>query len=97
MGEYYIGLDIGTTNITLTALQAGATTAPKATSIPNPQRARDPSYAYTQDPHAIEAAARKLLAAVPGRIAAICVTGQVHGILYFDAAGLACSPLYTWL
>ena len=29
-------------------------------------------------------------------ISGIGVAGQMHGILYVDAAGRACSPLYTW-
>lgn len=30
-------------------------------------------------------------------VTAITITGQMHGILYIDRDGNACSPLYTWL
>ena len=30
------------------------------------------------------------------KVAAIGITGQMHGILYFDKNGISVSPLYTW-
>lgn len=97
MRSSYIGIDIGTTNITLTALDLNAQQCPVAASLPNRRIDTGEAYAYAQDPAAIEEAVRQLLSTVTDPIAAICLTGQVHGIVYYDSEGLACSPLYTWL
>ena len=97
MAPLYIGIDIGTTNITLTALDLTERKVPSSRSLPNRRVESSDEYAYLQDPIAIEESVRQLLTDVRGPIAAICVTGQVHGIVYYDSSGLACSPLYTWL
>ncbi len=97
MSSVYIGIDIGTTNITLTALDLTAQRCPVATSLPNRRIDTGEAFAYAQDPAAIEQSVKQLLSAVTDPIAAICITGQVHGILYYDDEGTACSPLYTWL
>lgn len=97
MDKVHIGLDIGTTNITMVVLELNGKSIPSAVSIPNKQYQTGEAYAYAQDPHAIELAARSLLSSVDRPIGSICVTGQVHGILYHDASGNALSPLYTWL
>ncbi len=89
-----VGICIGTTNITLTPL--GEALGGSA-SLPNPRLLTGESYSYCQDPWAIEAAVETLLRGVAGKIASITVTGQVHGILYYDKEGRALSPLYTWL
>ena len=39
----------------------------------------------------------ELLEKSPGRPNGVCVTGQMHGIVYVDAEGKAVSPLYTWM
>lgn len=94
-----IGLDIGTTSISLVAYaQPGgvlrAVTLPNQTFLPN-----GPAWERAQDPDAIlaiaEPAVHELLARYPDA-ACIGVTGQMHGIVYLDADGRACSPLYTW-
>ena len=38
----------------------------------------------------------ELIDEAQGDISAIGVTGQMHGILYYDVEGRAVSPLYTW-
>ena len=97
MATLYIGIDIGTTNITLTALDLTAQKCPVAVSLPNQRIDTGEAFAYAQDPVAIENSVRRLLSGVTDPIAAICITGQVHGIVYYDDEGNACSPLYTWL
>ncbi|MGE4585141.1 MAG: sedoheptulokinase [Sphaerochaeta sp.] len=97
MGAVHIGLDIGTTNITMVVLDLEQQSVPSSRSIPNVRYQTGESYAYAQDPVAIEQAVRSLLAQVKQPIGSLCVTGQVHGIVYHDAAGKAVSPLYTWL
>lgn len=97
MTTLYIGIDIGTTNITLTPLDLQAQKCPVAVSLPNQRIDTGEAFAYAQDPVAIENSVRRLLSGVTDPIAAICITGQVHGIVYYDSEGKACSPLYTWL
>ena len=94
---FHIGLDVGTTNITMTVLDVEAGTQERFCSLPNPRIETGESYAYAQDPIGIERSVRQLLASFEGPVGSICVTGQVHGILYHDREGNALSPLYTWL
>lgn len=97
MKKVHIGIDIGTTNITLLAYELGQKSVPPCVSLPNNRLITDEFYAYAQSPESIEQAVRRLLSGVGKPIASIAVTGQVHGILYYDQSGLAVSPLYTWL
>ncbi len=97
MGKVHIGLDIGTTNITMVVVDIHEGKMERVVSIPNVQYQTGEAYAYAQDPLAIEQAVRNLIASVVAPVGSLCVTGQVHGILYHDASGLAVSPLYTWL
>ena len=92
------GIDIGTTTISAAVLEDGQL----LTSITRPNGAFIPSSvpnAREQDVSAITrtalSAVQELFAQYPD-IAAIGVTGQMHGILYVDARGEAVSPLYTW-
>lgn len=97
MKKVHVGLDIGTTTIAVIVMDLAQSTVLSSHALPNKQYPTGESYAYAQDPHAIEQSARTLLSWIAEPIASICVTGQVHGILYYDATGLAVSPLYTWL
>ncbi len=93
----YVGVDIGTTNITITAVSADDGSVVVSRSVPNQRIDTGETYAYAQSPQAIEESVRSLLQSVPFSIQSLCVTGQVHGILYCDQFGQAVSPLYTWL
>lgn len=93
----HVGVDVGTTNITVVAVDGGNGRVVSCRSLPNPRVSAGNMYAYTQDPAVIECSVRTLLDSLEGPVASICVTGQVHGILYHDAMGRAVSPLYTWL
>ncbi len=56
--------------------------------------------AHAQDPDVLVAEAQgffQTLTQAFGPFSGVGVTGQMHGILYVDAAGQAVSPLYTWL
>lgn len=97
MDGVHVGIDIGTTNITLTSLDLKTRTTRSYAKRPNPRIENPDPLAYEQDPIAIERSVRELLLEVEDPIASICVTGQVHGILYYDEGGEAISPLYTWL
>ncbi|MDR3313068.1 MAG: hypothetical protein LBS96_01265 [Oscillospiraceae bacterium] len=96
----YLGLDIGTTSISAVVLspEGGAPlyarTIPNAGGLPSAR-----SYERTQDPLRIRsdcfALAAEAMAQTPG-VRGVGLTGQMHGLLYLDASGAPCSPLYTW-
>jgi sedoheptulokinase len=95
-----MGLDIGTTSICGLVLDpasgevAARVTAANASAI----AARAPGDSL-QDPDVIVSIANGILQRFFRRfrdVSAIGITGQMHGILYVDAHGLACSPLFTW-
>ncbi len=95
-----IGIDIGTTTISAVVLDvakgktAGVYTLANASDIPS-----EFIWEKTQDVEQITGRIHKLLDSLLHRYAgvkAIGITGQMHGILYIDAAGNAVSPLYTW-
>lgn len=94
------GIDLGTTTICGAVVDARSGRLVEAVTVPNPG-ALDGSAVWerTQDPAAILGTAEGLLARFLRRhreLAAVGVTGQMHGMLYVDAAGHAASPLYTW-
>ena len=93
-----LGLDIGTTTVSAVVLEDGAL----VTSVTKKNGyfidTGEP-FAKCQDVARIEETAicalDELLAAHPD-VAAIGVTGQMHGILYLNEKGEPLSPLYTW-
>ncbi len=97
MEKISLGIDIGTTNITVQALDLGTGKIAQSCSMPNRKIPSSNEYAYMQDPDEIERSVRALLEKVTIPYSSITVTGQVHGILYFSREGRAVSPLYTWL
>ncbi len=97
MKQVHVGIDVGTTNIAVMAIDLDVKEPLYVASEPNYRLASSEPYAFVQDPHRIEATVYRLLAPIQNPIASICVTGQVHGILYYDDKGEAVSPLYTWL
>ena len=95
-----IGLDIGTTSISAVAVEASSGAMLRAVTVPNDSTLPSPDgVSRIQAPARIAKnalALKKSLAAEFAPVAAIGVTGQMHGILYLDWAGRAVSPLYTW-
>lgn len=95
-----VGLDIGTTTIcgTLVCVQSGEllekVTLPNDTWISGAKPDE-----RLQNPRKIERKCMEILQSFQKThtdIAAIGVTGQMHGIVYVDACGEAVSPLITW-
>lgn len=92
-----LGLDIGTTTISAVVLDCGKTAAVRnvknASVLPGKEweRLQDPEWVHNTCVEVI----RDLLTDYPD-VAAIGLTGQMHGILYVDQAGNSVSPLYTW-
>ena len=100
MHRLLIGLDIGTTTICGLVLDAGTAEILSVVTLPNsaglPGKA---AWESLQDPRAIVGLARDLVDGFLGKykdITAVGIAGQMHGILYVDGHGQACSPLYTW-
>lgn len=95
-----IGVDIGTTSISLVVLDTDSGQVLERVSVPNASacpgaHAQD----RVQDPEAIVGQVRAQLAHLKARhapIGVIGLDGQMHGMLYVDAEGQAVSPLYTW-
>ena len=95
-----IGLDIGTTSISAVAVEASTGSLLQAITVPNDSILPSPDgVSRLQAPARIAKTAlalKEALAAEFSPVAAMGVTGQMHGILYLDRAGRAVSPLYTW-
>ena len=95
-----IGLDIGTTSISAVAVESSTGALLRSVTVPNDGVLPSPDgVSRLQDPARIVKTALALkesLAAAFYPVAAIGVTGQMHGILYLDRVGRAVSPLYTW-
>lgn len=94
-----VGIDIGSTSICGTILDAESKKVLDCVSIPN--RAAIPSsvpWEKCQDPQIILDDVVDILRRFESNftIDGIGVTGQMHGIVYVDTAGRHVSPLYTW-
>lgn len=94
------GLDIGTTTLCGQLLDSetgeilSVVTEPNSFALPTAA-----PWESLQDAEAISRAAARIIdrfAASHGRIEAIGMAGQMHGILYVNRGGEAMSPLYTW-
>ena len=95
-----IGIDIGTTSISAVVMDAKGEGIERAWTIANPGFL-PPAHPWEriQDPDRIVVTTRKLLDEIldsEPEAGVIGLTGQMHGIIYVDAAGRAVSPLMTW-
>ncbi|MBR0343145.1 MAG: hypothetical protein IJH64_13040 [Oscillospiraceae bacterium] len=100
MSKYSIGLDMGTTSVSVAVLNTATgktvytNTKNHGAFLPNEE-----NYFREQDVDVMFQLAKTLLDDAMGRffpIGSIGLTGQMHGILYVDETGNAVSPLYTW-
>ena len=94
--KYYVGIDTGTTSISLAAInENGTLTASRTVNhgafLPVAGRVQDPERIRSLTLSALDELTAEL-----GSVAGIGFTGQMHGILYVNAQGQAVSPLYTW-
>lgn len=93
-----LGLDIGTTTISAVVYDDRAGLLASRT-VENDSFLPGESWERLQAPSVICRKAistvRELLGEYPD-VAAMGLSGQMHGILYLDAAGEPVSPLYTW-
>jgi len=95
----FLGLDIGTTNISLVVYDADKKTILKTYILPNHSRTGSECDLAEFDVAQIICHSRDILdealPCFPG-ICAIGITGQMHGVVYVSADGQAVSPLYNW-
>lgn len=93
-----IGLDIGTTTLSAVALDENTRLPLRRLTQPNDSFLPGRPWEKIQDPRRILTRAMEMLDELSraGEVRAIGLTGQMHGVLYTDAAGQAVSPLYTW-
>ena len=93
-----IGLDIGTTTICGVALDCESGEILQTVTLPNDSFLTGRPFEKIQSPGLIlkkaVALCEELCAAFEP--VAIGVSGQMHGVVYLNAAGEAVSPLYTW-
>ncbi|MGN0989864.1 MAG: sedoheptulokinase [Candidatus Ventricola sp.] len=95
-----IGVDIGTTTISLVVLDTDSGEVLECVNTSN--TAAHPgaqAFERVQDPETIVALVGAQIERLKKRhapISAIGMDGQMHGVLYVDAQGRAVSPLYTW-
>ncbi|MGB3723671.1 MAG: FGGY family carbohydrate kinase, partial [Pacificimonas sp.] len=94
----YLGIDIGTSGVKAIVIDdgnaiAGETDAPLGISRPAPLHSeQDPADWWV----AVERAVTGLDADLRARIAAIGVTGQMHGAVLLDGAGAVLRPAILW-
>lgn len=95
-----IGVDIGTTTISLVIYEAEEDTVVKAVTIQNGCFIKGgPEWEKVQDVPVIISRAKEALDQLLDQYpeaSAIGLTGQMHGIVYVNENGEAVSPLYTW-
>ena len=96
-----IGIDVGTTGICGVLLDAETGNVLKSKTVDSEAFIQTPSeWEKIQDVEKIISISLDILNSFVdgciGEIAAIGLTGQMHGIVYVDAEGVAVSPLYTW-
>jgi sedoheptulokinase len=97
-----IGIDIGTTTLSIALLEPGAGKVIEVKTVANTSSIESENpYERIQDPEIILRLCKELLHEIAGthtldQVNGIGVTGQMHGIVYLDSGGDAVSPLFTW-
>lgn len=95
-----LGIDLGTTTISAALVDLHARRQLEARTLPNTaERSHPERFRHEQDANIIWEQAEQLLHTLLNAYPSVCaigLTGQMHGIVYVNAAGHAVSPLYTW-
>lgn len=96
----YIGLDIGSTSISGLLLDGNTGKELRRKTIRNNANNKTRNaWEHLQNAEHLAGLCGELVEALAGgvqEIGGIGITGQMHGIVYVDKAGQACSPLITW-
>lgn len=94
---HIIGIDLGTTSICGVLMDERSGKVLRSRTENSNAFIDGAHFERKQDPEKIIALALEILEdLLDGETVAIGVTGQMHGIVYYDAEGRAVSPLYTW-
>ena len=99
MGNYLLGVDIGTTNISAVIIDCDKRKIVETHTVPNNSRIKTERDFSEYDAEWITEKAVSLinnLVAVYPDIKGIGLTGQMHGFVYVSADGKAISPFYNW-
>ena len=98
-GPLFLGLDIGTSKVAAVILDRDRALRSVRSVVHNASRA-SPAGRSEQDPDGLLRAARSAIRALPSgerkNIAAIGLTGQMHGVILFDNEVKPLTPLVTW-
>lgn len=96
----FIGLDIGSTTLSAVAIDADTHTERDRVTVTHQATLPSPyPWEHIQDPIRLAALGCDMIDSLCSRhqhVAGIGLSGQMHGIIYTDAAGKAVSPFYTW-
>lgn len=95
-----VGIDIGTTTISMTIINLSQNSQVEFYTLPNKYSllSANPDF-HEQDADLIYEKSKELLdnaMNIYPNIKSIGITGQMHGILYIDKNGNAVSPFFTW-
>lgn len=96
--KYYLGIDTGTTSISIAMLDESSRLIEHRT-LNHASFIQGESFNKIQNPERIKSFVDEILADIMktfGAPSAIGFTGQMHGMLYVNANGDSVSPLYTW-
>lgn len=97
--KYYIGIDTGTTSISIAAVnEEGGLIASRTVNHSSFMAGESPE-SRIQNPERITRIVLETLDGIIselGQPSAIGFTGQMHGMLYVNAMGTPVTPLYTW-
>lgn len=93
-----IGIDIGTTSICGVVIDSETGAVLKSKTVNSEAFIKtDKSFEKIQSPEIIISKATEILDSfITEETVSIGVTGQMHGIVYYDESGKAVSPLYIW-
>ena len=97
--KYYIGIDTGTTSISIAAIDESGELITSRTVNHSSFIAGESPESRIQNPERITRIVLETLDGITselGRPSAIGFTGQMHGMMYVNAFGSPVSPLYTW-
>lgn len=92
-----IGIDLGTTSICGAVIDCESGAVLNSKTVDSNAFINGKTFERVQSPEKIFSLAQSIVdELISTDTAVIGVTGQMHGILYYDAMGDAVSPLYTW-
>lgn len=96
----FLGIDMGTTSLAVVVMDArNGDVVEQMTALHAADLVGEEPWERVQDAQVMVEVARRMMTEALARwddIGGIGISGQMHGIVYVDASGVAVSPLYTW-